>query len=60
MYAVNWTELLEDNYPEYIVPNSSWPTQSCQHGWEYSRDEIQSSIVIDVSDEIMSSFFFKE
>ncbi|XP_075212320.1 carcinine transporter isoform X3 [Lycorma delicatula] len=46
-YAVNWTELLQENILEDIVPNSSWPTQKCQHGWEYSHDEVQSSIVID-------------
>ncbi|XP_039278753.1 carcinine transporter [Nilaparvata lugens] len=43
-YAVNWSQVAS---VEDLVPDSSWPKQPCLFGWEYSKDEYQSSIVID-------------
>lgn len=32
-----------------LMPNESWPIESCDKGWEYNKTDVQSSIVIDVS-----------
>lgn len=32
-----------------LMPNESWPIESCDRGWEYNKTDVQSSIVIDVS-----------
>lgn len=48
-YAVNWTQILENDYIEDIFPNTSWPIEYCPSGWEYNKTEVESSIVIDVS-----------
>ncbi|XP_059476559.1 carcinine transporter [Neocloeon triangulifer] len=46
-YAVNFTSLLESQSLMDIVPNSSWPVESCVEGWEYDLSDISSSIVMD-------------
>lgn len=47
MYAVNYEELLLNGIEE---ADSSWPVQSCQHGWEYNFTEIPySTVATDVS-----------
>lgn len=50
-YSVNWTTLLEDSGGtlEFLIPNNSWPVESCKEGWVYDRAIVMSSIVIDVS-----------
>lgn len=35
-YVANWTEVLEKG----LLPNESWKTTSCQHGWEFNSSEI--------------------
>ncbi|XP_055600544.1 carcinine transporter-like isoform X1 [Uranotaenia lowii] len=47
-YAVDWKEILADS-PDLsdVVPNSSWPLESCRDGWTYNTSEVTSSIVID-------------
>ncbi|KAH0949144.1 hypothetical protein HN011_011727 [Eciton burchellii] len=49
-YDVDWTTTTE-NYSVVatysFVPNASWSTVPCDHGWEYEISETISSIVID-------------
>lgn len=33
MYDMNYTEVLTNGI---LTPNPSWPTKSCQHGWEFN------------------------
>lgn len=42
MYAVNFTEMLLSGIQ---AADPSWPTQSCQYGWEYNFTEIPYSTV---------------
>lgn len=37
MYSVNFTELIENGT---VLGDPSWPTQRCQHGWEYNFTDI--------------------
>ncbi|XP_055606825.1 organic cation transporter protein-like [Uranotaenia lowii] len=37
MYAVNYTEVLANNIKK---ADPSWPTQPCQHGWEYNFTDV--------------------
>ncbi|XP_053673167.1 organic cation transporter protein [Anopheles nili] len=37
MYAVNFTEVLANNIRK---ADPSWPTQACQHGWEYNYTDV--------------------
>lgn len=37
MYAVNFTEVLANNIRK---ADPSWPTQPCQHGWEYNFTDV--------------------
>lgn len=41
-----------------LMPNESWPIESCDKGWEYNKTDVQSSIVIDVSLTPFSSFSY--
>ena len=60
-YAVNWTEVLvfsrvHENLE--LLVNESWPLEKCD-SWEYDTSFVQSSIVIDVSNQNMRLTFFK-
>lgn len=35
-YVANWSEVLING----LTPDESWPTQKCQHGWEFDKTEI--------------------
>ncbi|CAK1588466.1 unnamed protein product [Parnassius mnemosyne] len=35
-YIANWSAVLISG----ITPNESWPTEKCQHGWEFNKTEI--------------------
>jgi len=53
-YAVNWTDVLVSSSEvhgnlEQLV-NESWPLEKC-NSWEYDKSFVQSSIVIDVSNQ---------
>ncbi|XP_055534267.1 organic cation transporter protein [Wyeomyia smithii] len=37
MYAVNFTEVLANNI---LKADPTWPTQPCQHGWEYNFTDV--------------------
>lgn len=50
-YAVDWQEILSSN-ESVLAPNTSWPVEKCQEGWEYNTSEIFSSIVTDVSNKL--------
>lgn len=47
-YAVDWKIILQNTDIDSLMPNESWPMQSCDKGWEYNKTDVQSSIVIDV------------
>jgi len=56
-YDVDWTTAtwstttMTENYSVLtysLVPNASWSTVPCDHGWEYEISQTISSIVIDV------------
>ncbi|XP_014366561.2 carcinine transporter [Papilio machaon] len=36
VYSANWSDVLISG----IKPNESWPTESCQNGWEFDKSEI--------------------
>ncbi|KAJ9578896.1 hypothetical protein L9F63_004853 [Diploptera punctata] len=46
-YAVNWTELLQEQTLGEIITNRSWAVEPCWAGWEYNTTIVSSSIVID-------------
>ena len=48
-YAVDWKIMLKNVEIDSLMPNESWPIESCDRGWEYNKTDVQSSIVIDVS-----------
>lgn len=41
--------MLDETEQFDIKPNSSWPIEYCYDGWEYKKDVVTSTIVIDVS-----------
>lgn len=47
-FAVDWNIILKNTDIDSLVPNESWPLQSCDRGWEYNKTDVKSSIVIDV------------
>jgi hypothetical protein len=47
MYAVNYTELLQNNITE---PDPTWPTQKCLYGWEYNYTDIPYSTIASEND----------
>ncbi|XP_076673146.1 organic cation transporter protein-like [Andrena cerasifolii] len=42
MYDVNYTQILLN---ESHVPESSWPTKACQHGWEFNYTTVPYATV---------------
>jgi hypothetical protein len=50
MYDLDYNKLLRhvDFTNMSGLPDPSWPTTDCMHGWIYDKSKIYSSIVIDV------------
>lgn len=42
MYAVNFTQILNEGIQ---VADPNWPTQPCNHGWEFDKDELPYSTI---------------
>ena len=54
MYDVDYEEVLRDG----LSPNETWPTKSCDNGWDYDLEHIRyPSAVTEVSREL---FQFKK
>lgn len=49
-YAIDWQQFLNGTQWFDVQVNFSWPIEKCLNGWIYNKTNVQSSIVIDVSD----------